>query len=251
MAEKSRSWSGTSVRAKMAVWCAVLLLTIALTGGATITIGRRVLAGFDQALRDHTTCYEVQEAIAEEKDAFQSYVREASQENKNRYEQACRASRENLAALPFDYAQTGEERYARTWNLVHGYEGYAAYRDAFLRMDPEQGEYIEEFYRVVEMQESLATYALRLVEVTLENSAGAYAQQASRFALTPLLFSGLLVFALVAVALILRAVAGALCGPLLEMARESRRIAENDFSTRRWPCTRAMRWASWCTPLTA
>ena len=43
-------------------------------------------------------------------------------------------------------ARIGEERYARTWNLLQGYAGYRQERDAFLQLSPSADTYIEQMY---------------------------------------------------------------------------------------------------------
>ena len=69
------------------------------------------------------------------------------------YTAACTASEQSLAALPFDYDRIGEERYARTWNLLQGYAGYRQERDSFLQLSPSADTYIEQMYHVMALQE--------------------------------------------------------------------------------------------------
>ena len=85
----------------------------------------------------------MQDAIKEETRAFEHYVREPSQESSQTFADACAAAEESLAALPFDYAKIGEDRYARTWSLRQGYAGYQKARDAFLQLAPSAEDHIQ------------------------------------------------------------------------------------------------------------
>ena len=73
-------------------------------------------------------------------------MRQPTSETEQAYAAACAAAEQSLAALPFDYVRIGEERYARTWNLLQGYAGYRQERDAFLQLSPSADTYIEQMY---------------------------------------------------------------------------------------------------------
>lgn len=100
--------------------------------------GQWTVRSFDTLLADNAVCYTVQNALKDETQAFARYVRQPTSETEQAYTAACTASEQSLAALPFDYARIGEERYARTWNLLQGYAGYRQERDAFLQLSPSQ-----------------------------------------------------------------------------------------------------------------
>lgn len=218
------------LRRQVLSWFLMILAVMALAVGIEILIGQKLFSEYDLLLQDNAACYDAQEAIEQESDAFEDYVREASQQNLQNYQNACAATRACLDALPFDYGQIGEERYARTWNLVHGYEGYAQYRDAFFELDPASEDYVEEMYRVIQMQDHLSGYALRLVQVTLEESNRLYGVRASLFQMMPVFFGFLLFATLAATAAILRHLSKTVVLPLVRMAQASRKITENDFS---------------------
>ena len=130
--------------------------------------GQWTVRSFDMLLADNAVCYTVQNALKDETQAFARYVRQPTSETEQAYTAACTASEQSLAALPFDYARIGEERYARTWNLLQGYAGYRQERDAFLQLSPSADTYIEQMYHVMALQDYLAEYALRLTQATLE-----------------------------------------------------------------------------------
>ena len=111
------------------------------------------MRAFDALLADNAACYTVQDAIKNETQAFARYVRQPTSESEQAYTAACAAAEQSLAALPFDYARIGAERYARTWNLLQGYEGYRQERDAFLQLSPAADTYIERMYHVMALHQ--------------------------------------------------------------------------------------------------
>lgn len=227
---KKKSWNNVSIHHKVMVWITVILLAMLSSTGISILIGQQMSQEFDLLLEDNVACYDVQEAIKEEKRTFEVFVRESSLENWNNYENACAEAQRSIAALPFDYEKLGEERYARTWNLVHGYEGYVPFRDAFIQQNAAQENRVDDMYRIIKMQDYLSDYALRLTQVTLEQSNNAYGTKASMFEILPWLCGTLFAIAVILVLAIMNTLSSTVVQPLIRMAQESRKITENDFS---------------------
>lgn len=226
-----------SLRTKITVWLTAILWVTLLTIGVAVGVGRWTTTGFDRVLQENSSCYTVQNAIKAEAKAFSRYVREPSQENEQEYEDACAAAEESLAALPFDYEKIGADRYARTWNLKQGYAGYREYRDAFLQMPSTADTYVDRMYRVMEMQDYLAEYALRLTQVTLEQESDVYSDQASFLTNLPWLYLLLFVLAVALMLLLIKVLSTTVVRPLLKLAQASRSIAENDLSGKDLPVT--------------
>ena len=221
---------GGSLRAKVTGWLGAILLVMLLSIGLAAAVGRGTLRAFDGLLEDNAACYTVQEALAAETKAFARYVRESSQESEAEYAAACAATAESLDELPLDYAAIGEDRYARTWNLLQGYAGYCVYRDAFFQMSPAADGYVREMYHVMALQDFLAEYALRLTQATLEQQSGVYRARSTLLARMPWLYLGLAAAAVAGMLFLLRALSATVVVPLLGLAGASRRIAQNDFS---------------------
>lgn len=230
MTELETVMQNSLLRRKIYSWFVTILVILALALFIELLIGQRILGEFDLLLQDNTACYDVQEAIRREAEAFEDYVREASQENQNNYQSACDVTRACMEALPSDYREIGRERYARTWNLIHAYEGYVQARDAFFTLESTAGNYTDEMYRVMQMQEYLSEYALRLVNVTLEHSGQAYTFSANLFKLTPIGFCILFAVALLSVIAIMHQLSKTVALPLILMAHAARQIIDNDFS---------------------
>ena len=221
---------GVSLRTKLVGGLAAMFLVVLVSVGIAVLVGQWTLTSFDALLEENAACYTVQNAIKAEARAFERYVRESSQENEKDYTAACTGTEQSLDALPFDYDKIGEERYARTWNLKQGYAGYQQSRDAFLQRSQTSEGYIDAMYQIMELQDYLSEYALRLTQATLEQENAVYQEQAQYLNRLPWLYGVLLLAAAGLMALILRMLGSLVVVPLLRLVQASGRIAQNDFS---------------------
>ena len=230
MEQQTTAQKQMSLRAKATGWLAAILLVTLISIGIATAVGQWTVKAFDTLLEDNAACYAVQDAIKEETRAFEHYVREPSQESSQTFADACAAAEESLAALPFDYAKIGEDRYARTWSLRQGYAGYQKARDAFLQLAPLAEDYVERMYAVMDQQDYLAEYALRLTQATLEQENTTYSSHATRLQRLPWLYFGLLAAAVALMLLLIRVLNRAVVQPLLRLAQASRSIAGGDYT---------------------
>lgn len=230
MEQQTTAQKQMSLRAKATGWLVAILLVTLISIGIATAVGQWTVKAFDTLLEDNAACYAVQDAIKEETRAFEHYVREPSQESSQTFADACAAAEESLAALPFDYAKIGEDRYARTWSLRQGYAGYQKARDAFLQLAPSAEDYVERMYAVMDQQDYLAEYALRLTQATLEQENTTYSSQATRLQRLPWLYFGLLAAAVALMLLLIRVLNRAVVQPLLRLAQASRSIAGGDYT---------------------
>ena len=230
MEQQTTAQKQMSLRAKATGWLAAILLVTLISIGIATAVGQWTVKAFDTLLEDNAACYAVQDAIKEETRAFEHYVREPSQESSQTFADACAAAEESLAALPFDYAKIGEDRYARTWSLRQGYAGYQKARDAFLQLAPSAEDYVERMYAVMDQQDYLAEYALRLTQATLEQENTTYSSHATRLQRLPWLYFGLLAAAVALMLLLIRVPNRAVVQPLLRLAQASRSIAGGDYT---------------------
>lgn len=230
MEQQTTAQKQMSLRAKATGWLAAILLVTLISIGIATAVGQWTVKAFDTLLEDNAACYAVQDAIKEETRAFEHYVWEPSQESSQTFADACAAAEESLAALPFDYAKIGEDRYARTWSLRQGYAGYQKARDAFLQLAPSAEDYVERMYAVMDQQDYLAEYALRLTQATLEQENTTYSSHATRLQRLPWLYFGLLAAAVALMLLLIRVLNRAVVQPLLRLAQASRSIAGGDYT---------------------
>lgn len=223
-------WKKLSIRYKVMTWIAMICAVTMVLLSFSSAVQNDVLDAYARLMDDNVVCYQLQEAIDTERSAFRTYILERSQENLERYRAACLDTRSALDALPFDYEQIGQERYARTWNMRNGYEGYTLYRDAVIAMDSDAQGYTEQLYQVMEMQQSLANYALRLVQLTLEDGNAVYVARARLFRILPMLHVLLAVCAAAAVLGVIRLLSRNVVRPMLRMASQTRQFEQGDFS---------------------
>ena len=226
-----------SLRAKVTGWLTGILLVVLLSLGIAAAMGQYTSRAFDVLLSDNALCYRVQDAIKAETRAFARYVREGSQDSLADYQAACSETEASLSALPFDYAQLGADRYARTWNLLQGYQGYRAQRDAFLAREAGSADYVDQMYEIMARQDYLAEYALRLTQATLEQETADYSRRARQLDRLPWLYLAMLAAAAAGVLLILRQLSVTVAGPLLQLARASRSIAAGKLDEPDLPVT--------------
>ena len=224
-------WNKLSIRYKVLIWvaavCAVTMVLLAFSSA----VQEDVLDAYARLMDNNVVCYEFQEALETERNAFMAYIRENSQENLQRYRTACDSTYTAMEGLPFDYELIGQERYARTWNIRNGYAGYQTFRDAVVTADPEGEGFTEAFYKVLEMQESLQDYALRLVQLTLEEGNDVYMARARLFRLLPMLHLFLAMMAAGTILGVIRLMSRHVVRPMLRMAEQTRRFEQGDFRT--------------------
>lgn len=169
-------------------------------------------------------------AMEAEENAFQSLVRDPSEEVRQKYREACLETERALAALPFDYSLVGSERYARTWSIRNLYGAYCQARDRFWLMAKEDKAYGLQFYDITRMQKYLSSYAGDLEEMNVKAGSGQY--EKLRPFLGWILWSAMLwgCLALWLVWKLNRSVNQTIVKPVIALAEDSRRIGENDFS---------------------
>ncbi len=223
-------WSQLSIRHKVMTWVIAILLLVGISVSVSIVTLEVMIHDYEGLSIDNYKCYEVQKAIDAEQNTFLDLTREPTQRNRERFSKACVKTQQCIAALPMDYSEIGEDRYARTWNLRNGYYGYVEYRDKLLAMNTSDEAYTTELYRVIEMQDSLSEYSLRLIQETMEYGNRHYNNQKDILHQIPIVLICLSVIALIFVFSILRLLTAMVVKPLLLLAKESRRIAANDFS---------------------
>ncbi len=223
-------WKDISIRYKVMAWVVSIMMVVAISVGVAIAALEALIQDYELTATDNYKCYEVQQAIEAERNIFMDLVREPTQRNQDRFQKACAKTLQCIDALPTNYEDVGEDRFARTWNLRKGYYGYMEYRDVFLRMDSADANHATELYRIVEMQDSLSTYSLRLIQETMEYGNRHYNNQREILHQIPAVLISLSLLALAAVFSILRLLTSMVVSPILLLAEESRNIAANDFS---------------------
>lgn len=208
----------------------MVILVMGLSIAFNILVMNFSLESFNVILNDNSLCYEVQESLEQEALAFQEYIRERSWEKAKEYRLACFKTEQSIAQLPFDYTKINPERYARTWSIKNGYEGYCVFRDQVLHMNPEEEGYVDRLYNVYGMQGYLQTYARRLMQATLKEGKSSYQQKVPVLYYIPYMIMAYSVLMIITVICLTKLLSNTLINPMVRLAHCSRKIARNDFS---------------------
>lgn len=229
MHDREAAWKKLSLKKKIVVMTLhATLVAIGLMICSTL-IMNSLMNDYEKNIAQNSICYDLQEALQDETGKFLAYIRERSTKNRDELEKACERTEKCIEKLPFDYKKIGKERYAITWNICNGYEGYQLHRDSFLLVSVRNEDYVDELYKIFDMQEDLASYALDLVEVTLEQGRDIYNQREFFYHIIPHLVTLLAGGTLVWILLFLHRFARNLVTPMIELAKASRRIAAKEF----------------------
>jgi len=223
-------WLSTTLKHKLSLYTAMVILIMASSAVFNVWVMDFTLDGFDKILSDNSRCNDFQQAMELEIDAFESYVRERTEEHWEEYILSCVRTERCIRALPFQYSSIGEERYARTWNIKNSYEAYSVFREQILKMNEEESGYITSLYRVYDMQDYLKDYARRLVQVTLSKGNETYQRQVPVFYNIPYLILAVSLCLTVVAIVLTRLLSNTLIQPVVKLAHNSRKIARNDFS---------------------
>lgn len=97
-------------------------------------------------------------------------------------------------------------------------------------------------YRVMELQDYLSEYALRLTQATLEQENAAYSAQADQLEQLPWVYLGLFLMALALMLVLLDMLSRAVVRPLLALARLPAASRTTIFPGRICRSTARMRW---------
>ncbi|WP_337434157.1 sensor histidine kinase [Enterocloster sp.] len=223
-------WLTISIKKKIGIFAAMVILIMALSATFSICIMNFSLGGFNTILNDNSRCHDFQEALDLEIESFADYIRDATPDTRDQYVLSCVRTERCLRSLPFDYARIGTERYARTWSILNGYETYQAYRDELAETQVRESDFVERLYRVYKMQEYLQTYARRLVQVTLKEGNDSYQEKAPVFYNMPYLILAISAVFMGFVMFLTKILSNALVSPAVLLAQCARKIAKNDFT---------------------
>ena len=222
-------WLTISLKKKLGTFSIIVILVMGLSIAFNILIMNFSLDSFNVILNDNSLCYDVQEALEQEASAFEEYIRDRSWERAKEYRLACFKTEESIKALPFQYTDINQERYARTWNIKNGYEGYRVFRDEVLHMNPEDRGFVDKLYKVYGMQGYLQTYARRLMQSTLKEGKRSYQEKVPLLYDLPYMIMACSVLMIITVICLTKLLSNTLIVPMVKLAHSSREIARNDF----------------------
>lgn len=226
----SRMWLSCSLEQEVCYvsrsTAAVVILSIAVN----ILVTGFGMREFSSVLRNNSQILSFWSAMSEESNAFVSLVNDGNEENRVKFETTRNGAMSALRSLPFDYGKIGAERYARTWSISSLYENYARARDEFLRVDEDDQDCLERLCTIYRVQGYLGTHAARLEQMTVEMGSESYQRQQPLLVMVPIISILWGAAALLMLRWLKQSVSRSIVRPVVELAEDSRRIGENDFS---------------------
>lgn len=222
-------WMKLSLYKKIALFVFGVITVMVISVIFTMQVMNYSLEKFDLILTDNSKCYNLYKALEEETRSFETYIQSRTGETEEFFWKSCSNTETFLKLLPMDYQKIGEERYARTWNILNGYEGYRPIRDKVAAMSQNETDYVTELYKVYEMQEILLKYVLQLEQETLKSGNDEYVEQTKMFRYIPWLITSATIVMSIVLFMLSRLFAKTLIYPLVAMAKNSHKLAENNF----------------------
>lgn len=140
-------------------------------------------SGFGEILREISVCYELQDALTNEKAQFAYYIK--NRDKKEELLKSCERTDEIVEKLPLDLRYMDNERYARVWSIKNSYPVYADKRQEIIDSDYDAKDFIEKVYDIYEMQDYLIGYGERLMDITLSENNEIYQRQEKFFKRLP------------------------------------------------------------------
>lgn len=198
--------------------------------GANLAVSWFGLGSFGSILEQNAGSLAFWSAMEEERLAFARYVGTALPEERERFEQSRMETRRRLEELPFDYRETGSERYARTWSIRNMYENYETELEVLEETDREDPEYVNRLYRIYRVQNYLKDKAGQLEQMTMEDGSERYEKHRFLFSVLP---AASMLWGIAALWMVKRlngSVRRNIVEPVVMLAGQADRIRENDFS---------------------
>lgn len=225
-----RTWLLLPLRKKVGAITVLAVFAVSFSILMNLLTAGFGMNGFRQILEDNSRSASFQAAMEAESRTFKTMIRYRSEENRIAYEAACEAARKALKALPYDYDEIGQERFAKTWSVKNSYDTYEKRKDVLLSMTEENPEYVHKLYEVYQIQNYIKSYAGSLQELNVAAGIRRYEKQIPLLLLIPALTILWGSLALAAVVWLNRSVGRYIVKPVQALAEDSRRIAENDYS---------------------
>ncbi len=223
-------WYGLSLKRKLYIVMVSVTLFMAVAIALNINVSSMFIDDVRLLMDDNLSTYKFQESFSREVEAFTDLVRDWSTENEEKYEAASEETEVNLAALPYEYEQIGEERYAITWNILNAYDEYQRQKEKALSLKDNGQRFIEELYRTYRMQDYLKTYTSRLTKEVLNKGNDYYEERVVLLRQMPYILIVISVISLGIIFMLLRAMMGSLVKVVYKLIHATTGIEKNDFS---------------------
>ena len=180
-------------------------------------------SGFGEILREISVCYELQDALTNEKTQFAYYIK--NRDKKEELLKSCERTDEIVDKLPIDLSHMDTERYARVWSIKNSYPVYADKRQEIIDSDYDAKDFIEKVYDIYEMQDYLIGYGERLMDITLSENNEIYQRQEKFFKRLPFIIGIVLLPIIVWIIYMAIRLQALILAPINKMVEVSKNIA--------------------------
>lgn len=180
-------------------------------------------SGFGEILREISVCYELQDALTNEKTQFAYYIK--NRDKKEELLKSCERTDEIVDKLPLDLSHMDTERYARVWSIKNSYPVYADKRQEIIDSDYDAKDFIEKVYDIYEMQDYLIGYGERLMDITLSENNEIYQRQEKFFKRLPFIIGIVLLPIIVWIIYMAIRLQALILAPINKMVEVSKNIA--------------------------
>ena len=187
-------------------------------------------SGFGEILKEISVCYELQDALTNEKAQFAYYIK--NRDKKEEFLKSCERTDEIVEKLPLDLSHMDTERYARVWSIKNSYPVYADKRQEIIDSDYDAKDFIEKVYDIYEMQDYLIGYGERLMDITLSENNEIYQRQEKFFKRLPFIIGIVLLPIIVWIIYMAIRLQALILAPINKMVEVSKNIAKNRFCDR-------------------
>ena len=221
-------WQQLTIKKKILIFVGAVFMACLISIIFNIWVVRFSLIDFSQILEENSQSVNLVQALEQESNFFQEYI-QRQEIPFEVLEETMAQTEEAVYALPFDYGDIGEARYAQTWSIRNSYEVYVEKREAFFEQGKENPAYINDLYQIYEMQDYMIIYAKNLMADTLEVSSVKYLQKVPGLIKVPLLIVLFGAVVLVVIVKLAQLMNRSIIVPVMKLVGASKRIADNDF----------------------
>ncbi|MBQ8857341.1 MAG: histidine kinase [Lachnospiraceae bacterium] len=222
-------WQAMTIRQKITAYTVTVFLCIFLSVVFNIWVAKFSLGDFNNILNESSKSSAFVQAIENESRLFELYIKNSTTENRRMLNQAMEETQAALQALPFDYEEIGQIRYAQTWSVRNCYEVYVEKRDIMLRTPEESRSYVDRLYEVYDIQEYLRSYAAQLMDDTLAEGSEVYRNKISSMIFIPFIIAVCSVIILLWMTELSAIMKRTIVTPVMKLVEFAKRIANNDF----------------------
>ena len=222
-------WQSLKIKHKIRLYTDIVLIIILLSIFLAAWAIKSSLLDFSVILKDNSLVSDFVQCMEKEAALFENYAKTGKEDVYEDLEGAVRITAQKVAGLPYDYQETGAQRYAKTWSILNMYRVYCDRRDGLLAMEDKISDDISSLYEVYEIQSYLLSYSNQLMRMTLEDGVSAYAKKVKTIIFIPVILIIIELVFFLCIRKMSELMKSSIVEPVMDLAEASRKIAENDF----------------------